>query len=190
MRCTVRSRDMGPSATPASRPPGASPASFLEPYSLAASELFSELPREALADLERDCRLLRFEPGEMVLDSESPQAHGVYVVLQGVVDVFKPADCGDAVALGELSPGACFGEFSAVDGRMGSADVRARVPTVLAEIPRSVFVDLLAREPSVSLQLTRRLIRLIRRHNDRMARLHGYGDEAGRMLWELFRVSL
>ena len=83
-----------------------------------------------------------------------------------------------------------FGEFSAIDGRSGSATVRAGSDATLAEIPREVFRLLLRDEPAVAWRMMERLVHLIRCLDTRVAGLHGCHEEVDRIHRELFLVNL
>jgi CRP-like cAMP-binding protein len=160
------------------------------PMDLSGCSLFDDLGKEARLALERSCRERRFLPGEDIVGSQFAVRHNVFVVLEGNVHVYRTAPCGDDVALAELGPGSVFGEFAAIDDRPGSATVRSASETRLAEIPREAFVDLLKHDPTVSFNLLRNLVQLIRGLDEKMVGLHGCHDEAQSIQRTLFLASL
>jgi CRP-like cAMP-binding protein len=160
------------------------------PLDLACCELFRDLSAHRLADLQRQCRCVRFAVGEIILAGENNKAHNVFVILQGTGEVLRRSPFGALVSLATLHPGMYFGEFSAIDGRSGSATVRASSDATLAEIPREVFRLLLRDEPAVAWRLMERLVHVIRCLDTRVAGLHGCHEEIERIHRELFLVNL
>jgi CRP-like cAMP-binding protein len=160
------------------------------PLDLARCDLFRDLPADRLADLQRQCRCARFVAGDMILAGEDNDAHNVFVILQGTGEVLRKSPFGELVSLATLHPGMYFGEFSAIDGRSGSATVRAGSDATLAEIPREVFRLLLRDEPAVAWRMMERLVHLIRCLDTRVAGLHGCHEEVDRIHRELFLVNL
>lgn len=157
---------------------------------LARCDLFQNLPADRIADLERQCRCARFAAGDIILAAEDNRAHNVFVVLQGTGEVLRRGPFGDFIFLATLHPGAYFGEFGAIDGRSGSATIRASSDAILAEIPREVFRLLLRDEPTVAWRLMERLVHLIRSLDSRVAGLQGCQEEVDRIHRELFLVNL
>jgi CRP-like cAMP-binding protein len=160
------------------------------PVNLSRCSLFETLPGETLLAFEDSCRERSFRAGEVIVGAEPDARHDVFVVLEGSVHVYRKAPCGDDVALAELGPGSIFGEFAAIDDRPGSATVCAAGETRLAEIPRGAFVDLLSRDPTVALNLLRRLVQIVRGLDEKMVDVHGCQDEAKSIQQTLFLASL
>jgi CRP-like cAMP-binding protein len=160
------------------------------PLDLARCELFRDLPADRMADLQRQCRCVRFAAGEIILAGEDNNAHNVFVILQGTGEVLRKGPFGAPVSLATLHPGMYFGEFSAIDGRSGSATVRASSDATLAEIPREVFRLLLRDEPAVAWRMMERLVHVIRCLDKRVAGLHGCQKEIERIHRELLLVNL
>ena len=160
------------------------------PLDLTRCELFRDLPSGRVAELERQCRCTRFAAGDIILAAEDNRAHNVFVMLQGTAEVLRRCPYGDFVSLATLQPGMYFGEFSAIDGRSGSATVRASSDAILAEIPREVFRLLLRDEPAVAWHMMERLVHLVRSLDMRVAGLQGCQVEVDRIHRELFLVNL
>jgi CRP/FNR family transcriptional regulator, cyclic AMP receptor protein len=178
----------GPKAGNSGGSPAARPASRL--VNLAHCDLFRDLAADRIADLERRCRCVRFAAGDTILAAEDNRAHNVFVVLQGTGEVLRRGPFGDFVLLATLHPGMYFGEFAAIDGRSGSATVRASSEAILAEIPREVFRLLLRDEPTVAWRMMERLIHVIRSLDSRVSGLQGCQEEVDRIHRELFLVNL
>ena len=162
----------------------------VRPVNLAHCELFRDLAADRVADLERQCRCARFAAGDIILAADDNRAHNVFVVLQGTGEVLRRGPFGDFVSLATLHPGMYFGEFAAIDGRSGSATVRASSDATLAEIPREVFRLLLRDEPVVAWRMMERLVHLVRSLDSRVAGLQGCQEQVDRIHRELFLVNL
>ncbi len=134
---------------------------------LAELELFCELAGEAVATIGRASALRRCHAQEQVFDRDSPNAD-VFGVLDGRIRIVNYSLSGREITFDELLPGACFGELAAIDGQPRSAGVIAVEPSLLAVIPRAVFLDVLARQPEVALRVMQRLARIIRSADDRI----------------------
>jgi CRP/FNR family transcriptional regulator, cyclic AMP receptor protein len=176
------------SSAPEAGSPAGNPAAGL--VDLAHCELFRDLAADRIADLERQCRCARFAAGDIILAAEDNRAHNVFVVLQGRAEVLRTGPSGAFVTLATLHPGMYFGEFSAIDGRSGSATIRAGSDATLAEIPREVFRLLLRDEPALAWRMMERLVHLIRSLDSRVAGLQGCQEEIDRIHCELFLVNL
>jgi CRP-like cAMP-binding protein len=137
---------------------------------LAGIELFSDVPGEVLAHLNGQCQWHRLPAGQLLIDGESKEPHGMYVLTDGEVEVFRSDSHGQVAPLGRLTATTCFGEFAAIMGSPGSASVRTRTDCLLAEIPGTALVKLLKDYPSVSLFLLRKAVSLIRELNEDLTR--------------------
>jgi CRP-like cAMP-binding protein len=90
------------------------------------------------------CRVVEVSPGQTIL-AEGKQGTGLYIVLEGEVEVFLPDEVGDglkrrsAIQLNVLGPGRCFGEYGLVDDSPSSASVRALTSTRLCWLSRDDF---------------------------------------------------
>jgi CRP-like cAMP-binding protein len=169
---------------------GAAGSSVHQPLDLGRCALFRDLSPSRIADLDRQCRCIHFAAGDVILSAEENNPHDVFVVLEGTGEVLRKGPFGDSIVLATLHPGMCFGEFSAIDGRSGSATVKASSDALLAEIPREVFRLLLRDEPSVAWLLMERMVHLIRTLDARIAGLQGCQEEFDRLHRELLLVNL
>jgi CRP-like cAMP-binding protein len=99
------------------------------------------------ADLERilsRCQLVTPKPGDLIL-SEGTPGDGVYIVLEGQVEVFLPAGVGGGgrrptrIRLATLGPGRCLGEYGVIDEQSSSASAVALSPAKLCFLPKAQF---------------------------------------------------
>lgn len=88
------------------------------------------------------------EPGTPIIE-EGMDAHALYVVLEGEVEVSKVDDAGEAVVLAYLQAGDVFGEVSLVEDRKTIAKVAATEKSVVLELAKSKFDSLTKDHPKV-----------------------------------------
>jgi CRP-like cAMP-binding protein len=113
---------------------------------LGGSVVFDQLAPAALDHIVARGLLVEAAPGELVL-SEGTRGPGLYVVLEGLVEVFLPegADPGaraprpSEVHLNTLGPGRCLGEYSLIDEHSTSAAARSLVGAKLFFLSREEF---------------------------------------------------
>jgi CRP-like cAMP-binding protein len=124
---------------------------------LAASVVFQHLAPPEMELVLAQARVMDAPPGQLLL-SEGTPGDGLYVVLEGEVDVFLPQTAASGahrptpVRLNRLGPGRCFGEYGIVDDEPSSASVATLTPARLCFVPR-------------------RELRRLLEHNDRIARV-------------------
>lgn len=94
----------------------------------------------ALADFER----LRFPAGGLVF-SEGDPGDRAFMVEEGSVTITKETDQDTPLVLGTIDRGHMFGEMALIDGQPRMANAVAAADTVLISLPRSLFLDEIAR---------------------------------------------
>lgn len=85
--------------------------------------------------------------GEVVVREGEP-SDGLYVILEGAVDVLKRRS-GSDVLVGHLKEGDLFGEMSCLRKAPASATVAVRRPGTLLRLPRKDFDDLVVSYPQI-----------------------------------------
>ncbi|MEK8022404.1 MAG: cyclic nucleotide-binding domain-containing protein, partial [Candidatus Hydrogenedentota bacterium] len=91
-------------------------------------------------------------------------AIGLFIIVLGHFDVFTYDEQGVQNQIATLSTGDCFGEMSLITGEPVSANVIAREPGSLLEIPKDNFQRLLSVVPPLGATLARILAqRLVRK---------------------------
>jgi len=118
-------------------------------YSLGNIKLLSDIPDEELYLLGQRCKWRRFEPEELILNLND-QSTDIYFIVRGEVQASVFSEIGRRVIMSDLKSGDYFGEFSAIDGRPRSATIVALTRTLVAQMPDSVFLDILSKYPSCS----------------------------------------
>ena len=115
---------------------------------LARSVVFERLSPNDLDLVLAATELVDAKPGQVILTEGMP-GDGVYVVLEGEVEIFLPQRSGTGlrrpsrVGLNRLGPGRCFGEYGALDDLPSSASAAATNAAKLAFVPKAKFRRLL-----------------------------------------------
>jgi CRP-like cAMP-binding protein len=114
---------------------------------LAVSPIFRPFQRG-----ERKLIMERFRAREVAQDElvirEGQPSDGLYVVLEGAVDVVKSRD-GQDVVVGHLREGDLFGEMSCLRKAPASASIVVRRPGTLLRLPRKAFDELVTSYPQI-----------------------------------------
>jgi len=95
--------------------------------------LFGGLPTPRLKLIAYTAEVLRFEPGETVVQ-QADHADCVYVIAEGEVEVHLATDDGRQVRLGTLGRHSLLGEIAVLCGGRRTATVQARTPVVTLKI--------------------------------------------------------
>lgn len=114
---------------------------------LALSPIFRPFQRGERKLIMERFRAREVAEGEVVIREGQP-SDGLYVVLEGAVDVVKATD-GQAVAVGQLREGDLFGEMSCLRKAPASATVVVRRPGTLLRLPRKDFDALVTAYPQI-----------------------------------------
>ncbi len=138
---------------------------------LAGSVVFQHLPPGDLDHVIGAGMLVEVKADEMML-SEHARGPGLYVVLEGLVEVFLPEVSASGirrpsrVRLNTLGPGRCLGEYSLIDDHATSAAARAETAGRLFFLSREEFRRIAEGDPRVGkviyLNLLRYLVKRLR----------------------------
>lgn len=117
----------------------------LEPYRamLAESVVWARLAPEDLDRVLGSCRLVEVQAGQTLL-AEGRRGAGLYVILEGQVEVFLPEQSAglrrpSRVRLNVLGPGRCLGEYGVIDDMPSSASASALTPARLCLLAAADF---------------------------------------------------
>ena len=124
--------------------------------------LFSGLDAVVCREIVSQGRLQSVARGAVVV-TEGDVPTGLYLVLSGRLKVFLNDDEGREVVLAIEESGSAFGEISLLDEEPRSASVAAIEPCELVIIGKEALLDLLQRNPELSLAMIRSLAALVRR---------------------------
>jgi CRP-like cAMP-binding protein len=140
----------------------------LDPHRLTLSKsvVFERLSPPDLDLVVAASELLDAKPGQLLLTEGTP-GDGVYVVLEGEVEIFLPERSGGGgrrpsrIVLNRLGPGRCFGEYGVVDDQPSSASVVAAAPAKLCFVPKAKFKRLLEQHDALGRIVYANLLRFL-----------------------------
>ena len=119
---------------------------------LSSAPLFKGLTEEQLSQLCR-CAVDRFYDKGKIVFAEGSEGDGFYVVAEGRVKIFKASVDGKEQILHIYGPGDPFGEVPVFSGERFPANAETLLKSHLLFFPRSRFIDLITRNPSLSLNM-------------------------------------
>jgi len=129
---------------------------------LAASILFSGLSEDDLAKVADIAHVKKYNRGEAIF-FEGDEGNGFYMVMEGKVKIFKMSFEGKEQILHIFGPGEPFGEVPVFHGQPFPANALSLVKTVLLFFPRKEFIELVASNPSLALNMLAMLSLRLRR---------------------------
>ena len=119
---------------------------------LSNTSLFGGLPLDQLNEFGRIVEKRHFRKGDIIF-TESEDGIGFYVVATGMVKVYKVSLDGKEQILHIFGPGEPFGEVAVFTNKPYPANAEAISKTDLLFFPKSAFVELIAKNPSLSLNM-------------------------------------
>lgn len=114
--------------------------------------LFAGLSADALEALAGMTFQRTFAPGEAIVE-EGQTGNGLYVVLDGRVEVVKSDGSARAQSLATLGPGEPFGELALLGEWKRTATVRAIDETTCLGMDRWLFLAHLQRQPAIAVKM-------------------------------------
>ncbi len=136
---------------------------FLDRFTalIASTPLFKGLPLEQIETLRRIAVARRFGKGRYIF-SEGDPGDGFYVIAAGRVKIFKVSGEGKEQILHIFGPGEPFGEVPVFSGDPFPASAEAIAACELLFFPKTAFMDLIAKNPSLALNMLAVLSRRLR----------------------------
>ena len=114
--------------------------------------LFIGLPEDQMAAIQKIAVDKKFTRGQNIF-SEGDESSGFFVIAKGRVKVYKVSIEGKEQILHIFGPGQSFGEVSVFTSQKFPAYAEAITQTRVLFFPRRAFVDLIAGNPSLALNL-------------------------------------
>jgi CRP-like cAMP-binding protein len=148
---------------------------------VAASVVFEGIDGAGLDRILLRSRFLAPKAGELIL-SEGTPGDGLYIVLEGHIEVFLPGGVGAAgrritrVRLATLGPGRCLGEYGVIDDQPSSASAVALTPAKLCFLPKAQFRALVGENERLGRTVYANLLRYL------ISRLRGKDRELDTIL--------
>jgi CRP-like cAMP-binding protein len=117
--------------------------------------LFQDMPASRLKLVALMGERLQFEPGA-VLISPQERLDGVYVIMEGEVEISHLGENGDERRFVK-DTGSITGDVSLLSGKPFSTTIRAKSRVLALRIPKDLFFELLQTVPEFSLAVCRDL---------------------------------
>lgn len=121
-----------------------------------AQSYFAPLDERDLSFLAERIIERHFDKGEIVFLEGEP-SHGLYIVVEGQVRIYKLSPDGREQILRYGSSGQSFNEVAVFDGGPNPANVIAALPTRLWIVPRDIIIDLVRQRPEMALAIIQNL---------------------------------
>lgn len=113
---------------------------------MATSKIFASLDDAQRFDVMRSFVSRPVEPGTVIIE-DGKEPSGLFLLLEGEVEVSKIDPSGDKVVLAYLKEGEVFGEIGLLEHRLTTATVSATEKSVLLYLDRQRFEDLAKNSP-------------------------------------------
>lgn len=119
---------------------------------ISQTQLFKGLPEIQLKEIQNITEILDFSKGKIIF-LEQDKAKGFYIVVRGSIKISKISMEGREQILHIFGPGEPFGEVAVFTGQPFPANAEAIAKTRLLFFPKEVFVNLISKNPSLSLNM-------------------------------------
>ena len=126
---------------------------------------FKDLSDDEIRRIDALCKQDRFEPGEIIFRENAP-AERFFIVLDGMVEVWKDYSSPKPDHLAVHGKGHLFGEMALIDDLPRSATVVAKTATDVLYLFRAEFDRILRENSSVAMSILRSLSAMVRRSNE------------------------
>ncbi|SPD73014.1 conserved hypothetical protein [uncultured Desulfobacterium sp.] len=114
--------------------------------------LFNGLPDNQLKEIERISVNKYYKKSDFIF-YEGDKGDGFYLVVTGLVKIFKISSEGKEQVLHFIGPGEPFGEVPVFSGQSFPANAEAIAKSHLLFFPRSSIADLIAKNPTLALNM-------------------------------------
>ncbi len=116
--------------------------------------LFAGLPRPRLKLIAYTAEVVRFEPGEVIVQQGDP-ADAVFIIADGEAEVLVRADDGHDIRLGTVGRHSLLGEIAVLCNGRRTATIRTKDRVVTLKISAQLFLDQLRQSPDIAMQVMR-----------------------------------
>lgn len=134
-------------------------------------DLFSALGDEELDQIASVLLVQNFKAGETVILEKDEDAHALYIIASGEIQIFITGVGGRETILSLLSRGDFFGEIALIDGEPRSASARTVTDTKVFILLQKDFLDLLDTKPGLAKGILLEMSARLRRSNRQIGSL-------------------
>ena len=156
-------------------------------HGLRAIRLLARIPEPELGNIARCCAWRRYAREQTILARDATDKD-VYFIASGVVRVTAFSGSGRQLTFRDLGMGEWFGDLAAIDGGRRSADVVAVSETLVASVSSALFLQMIARNPTMAEALLRHMVGHVRDLSARLFSLSTLGVQ-NRIHAELLRLA-
>ncbi|ACF13515.1 transcriptional regulator, Crp/Fnr family [Chloroherpeton thalassium ATCC 35110] len=149
--------------------------------------IFETLTDDELKSIIERSQLLSYKKDDVVL-FESELGNALYIILDGFVKISRTNEDYKEVILAILAERDFFGEMSVLDGAVRSADAIAISKVHALKIAAEDFLDLLEKNPKISLALLREMVSRLRK-TDHQIKSISLSDAIGKVASVILRLA-
>jgi CRP-like cAMP-binding protein len=135
---------------------------------LDATELFAELPEDALTELGKHAVVRELERNELLFRQGDPSS-SLFVIQEGRIAIASQAGDGRETVIAVLEDGGLFGELPLFDDAPRMADARALLDTTVVELSYEPVRALLRARPELLWVIVRLLVERLRATDEALA---------------------
>ncbi len=154
---------------------------------LKGSGLFGNLSDAYLEQLASSCRRRSFSKGAVIL-YQTELSSDLLIILSGKIKATLIDEKGDEIILSFFKEGEFLGEMSLFDNEGRSATITAEEDSEIAVLERGKFIDLLAGQPRLAIDLIVELAKRLRRADEMIESLV-FLDVKDRLLREFSKIA-
>lgn len=111
-----------------------------------------------------------YDAGQLII-KEKDIGDSMYVIRKGTVQIVKRLDEKRSSVLTELHEGECFGEMSAIDEEVRSADVYAKQPCILLKLSKDDLLEVIVDCPHIGIELLKLFVKRLRTANEKLSEM-------------------
>lgn len=125
--------------------------------------LFAGLPTARLALIAYTGEIVRFEPGEVIIQQGDP-ADAVYIIAEGEAEAWLTHSAGHRLRLGVVGPHSLIGLTVVLCHSRRPVTVQATDRVVAFKTPAKVFLQLVRESPDIAMQVMTTLAQRVERN--------------------------
>ncbi len=116
-------------------------------------EILSPLNEKELEQVIARGRQHLWKSGETLI-RQGEHGDSMFIVLQGLLEIWRTQDNGESTLISRIEPGECFGEMSLLTGEARSATVRAATQVFTLEITKELMEELFRSRSELALKIS------------------------------------
>jgi CRP/FNR family cyclic AMP-dependent transcriptional regulator len=128
---------------------------------LKKSSIFSMVSTSDLRAVAAVITELKYDTGELII-KEKDIGDSMYLIRSGSVKIVKKLRENSTSILAQLHKGECFGEMSAIDEEVRSADVFAEEPCILLKLSKDDLFEVILDCPHIGIELLKIFVKRLR----------------------------